>query len=47
MPNFRYPTIGFPLYGGDVNAMEETKADHTKLSQKYAADELAGLLDQK
>ena len=41
-----YPTIGFPLYAGDVAATEALK-DHVAGSQEAAAAELLNLINDK
>ncbi|CAB9500387.1 glutathione Stransferase [Seminavis robusta] len=46
IPKAAYPTLGFPLYAGDVAAMDESK-EHTKASQKAAADAIKEYLENK
>merc|ERR1719231_36981 len=41
-----YPTVGFPLYAGDVSSMESTK-DKTEESQKAAASALETMIKDK
>jgi glutathione S-transferase len=41
-----YPTLGYPLYAGDVAAMDATQ-EHTKLAQTAAGDALLEYLQTK
>jgi glutathione S-transferase len=47
MPKAVYPTLSFPLYPGDVGAIDELKEEYTKVAAKAAQDALLEYLNAK